>query len=121
MLLTVLHHLPFQTEVEKIKAHIVRMFNIFSKSIAVYEIMWKKILVESDMPHDNIIRRMRFASWITEAVHTHTHTHTHTNSEYVIHNALPLPQLLHEQLQCYVIRTLPVLHKLNSIVLHILT
>jgi hypothetical protein len=49
---------------------------------------------------DNIIRRMRFACWITKATHTHTHTHTqnmqylslfHCNSGYA--NAL----------QCYVI------------------
>jgi hypothetical protein len=47
--------------------------------------MWKKFGRAGHATYDNIIRRMRFASWITEAVDTH--------SEYVIHN--DLPQLLH--------------------------
>jgi hypothetical protein len=33
---------------------------------------------------DNIIRRMRFACWITKATDTHIHTHTRTHTEYVI-------------------------------------
>jgi len=38
-----------------------------------------------------IIRRMRFACWVTKVTHTHTHT------EYVIFIALPLQQWLHER------------------------
>jgi hypothetical protein len=38
---------------------------------------------------DNIIRRMRFACWITKDTHTH--------SEYVILAAFPLQQWLHER------------------------
>jgi hypothetical protein len=44
---------------------------------------------EPDRPHDNIIRRMRFACWITKA--------TDTNSEYVILIAFPRRQWLHER------------------------
>jgi hypothetical protein len=36
---------------------------IFSKKLAVYEIMWKTT-VQSDEPHDNIIPRLPFACWI---------------------------------------------------------
>jgi hypothetical protein len=40
---------------------------------------------------DNIIRRMRFACWITKATHTHTHT------EYVILTAFARQQWLRER------------------------
>ena len=47
------------------------MFNNFflSKNRAVYDIMWKN-MVEPDRPQMTIIRRMRFACWITKATHT---------------------------------------------------
>jgi hypothetical protein len=41
-------------------------------------------MVEPDRPHNNIIRRMRFAYWITEATDTH--------SEYEIFIAFPRQQ-----------------------------
>ena len=63
---------------------------ILSKHFAVvWDNVGKKLGRAKHATYDNIIWRMRFASWITQAVHTHKHTHTH--SEYVIHNALPLP------------------------------
>ena len=40
---------------------------------------------------DNIIRRMRFACWITKATDTHTHT------EYLILIAFPRQQWLRER------------------------
>jgi hypothetical protein len=53
------------------------MFNNFvSENRAVYEIMWEKYGTARQTTDDNIIRRMRFACWITEATDTH--------SEYVI-------------------------------------
>jgi len=48
---------------------------IFSRKSCVYEIMWKNE-VACQATHDNIIRRMCIACWITKATHTHTHTHT---------------------------------------------
>jgi hypothetical protein len=50
---------------------------------------------------DNIIRRMRFAWWITKATDTH--------SQYVILIAFPQQQWLLERASSYVIRILPVL------------
>jgi hypothetical protein len=52
----------------------------FSRSRAVYEIMWRN-MVKPDRPHDNIIRRMRFACWIPKA--------TDTRSECLIFIAFP--------------------------------
>jgi hypothetical protein len=60
--------------------------------------MWKIFDRDRQATDDNIIRRMRFACWITKATDTH--------SEYVILIAIPQQQLLR---QCYVIRTLPLL------------
>ena len=46
-----------------------------------------------------VIRRMRFASWITKATHT----------EYAKLTALPRQNIFANAPQCYVVRTLPVL------------
>jgi hypothetical protein len=46
-------------------------------------------MVQPDRPHDNIIRRMCFACWITKATDTH--------SEYVTLIAFPRQQWLRER------------------------
>jgi hypothetical protein len=46
-------------------------------------------MVETDRPHDNTIRRMRFACWITKATDTH--------SQYLSLIAFPRQQLLGER------------------------
>jgi len=71
--------------VEKIKTHFVLIF--FFENRAVYEIMWKNIL-KPNRPYMTIWR-MRVAFWIPKATNTH--------SEYVIPNAFPLQQWLHER------------------------
>ena len=43
----------------------------------VYEIMWKKKVVRSEHATEDIIRRTRFACWLTKATDTH--------SVYVMH------------------------------------
>jgi hypothetical protein len=58
---------------------------------------------------DNIIRRMRFACWISKATDTH--------SEYVIRIAVPRQQWLRERASTFTcIRTLPVM--LVNVLLH---
>ena len=65
---------------------------------------------------DNIIRRMRFAFFTTNAkrqrarAHTHarTHTHTLTHSKYVILIAFQPQKLSGDKPQCYVLLTPPV-------------
>jgi hypothetical protein len=61
--------------------------------------MWEN-MVEPDRPHDNIIWRMRFACWITEATDTH--------SEYVILLFFGSNGYANAP-ECYVLRTLPAL------------
>jgi hypothetical protein len=56
------------------------MFRNFFLNCAVYEIILKN-LVDPHRPQ-MIIRRMRFACWVSKVTHTHTHTQTHT--QYVI-------------------------------------
>jgi hypothetical protein len=53
-------------EVDKIKTHISCSI-AFSKNRVVYEMMWKKYGTARQATEDNIIRRMRFACWITKA------------------------------------------------------
>jgi hypothetical protein len=60
----------------------------FPENRAVYEIMWKNGTARQ-ATDDNIIRRMRFACWITKA--------TDTQSEYVILIAFPQQQWLRER------------------------
>jgi hypothetical protein len=63
----------FQTKVaEKIKTHIFVFSNFFfRKSCRLWDNV-EKNTVQPDTPHDNIIRRMRFACWITKATDTHS-------------------------------------------------
>jgi len=70
--------------VEEIKTHF--MFNNFFLSQTVYETMWKN-QVDLDRPQ-MVIRRMRFACWISKATNTH--------SEYEILIAFIWPQWLRE-------------------------
>ena len=79
----------FQTKViDKIKTQILCSVIFFSlENRAVYEIMWKNI-AESDRPHDNITRRVRFACCTTNA--------KGTQSEYEILIAFLLQQWLSE-------------------------
>ena len=50
----------------EIKTHFI-CNNFFPEDRAVYEIMWEI----GEATGDDIIRRMRFACWITKATHTH--------------------------------------------------
>jgi len=62
---------------------------ILSKDRAVFEIMWKKYGRTWQASDDNIIRRMRFACWMTEDTNTHT--------EYVRLIVFPQQQWLRER------------------------
>jgi hypothetical protein len=71
----------FQTKVvEKIKTRILCSITFFRKSCRGRD---------RQATDDNIIRRMRFACWITKAIDTH--------SEYVILIAFPRQQWLRER------------------------
>jgi len=59
--------------------------NFFPENGAVYETGTAR-----EATGDNIIRRMRFACWITRV-------YRHTHSEYVILIAFPQPQRLREK------------------------
>ena len=60
----------FQTNaVDKIKTHFFVFNNCFSENRSVYEIMWKNAGA-TQATDNNIIRRMRFACWITQAIDT---------------------------------------------------
>ena len=75
----------FQTKVvEKIKKKTLYIIYIFFENRAIYEIMWKNI-AEADRPQVTIIRRTRFACWLTKATDTH--------SEYVVLIAFQLQHL----------------------------
>jgi len=78
----------FQTRfAEKIKTHFV-FSNFFSlENRAVYEIMWKNVVVRRPT-RDSIIWRVRIACWIPKATNTH--------SEYVTLIAFRLQEWLHE-------------------------
>ena len=62
----------FQTKsVEKVRTHfMLNSFFFFTENGTVYEIVGKYGRAGQDT--DDIIRRMRFACWNTEATHTHT-------------------------------------------------
>jgi len=65
----------FQTKVvQKIKTHILCSVTFFSKNLAVYQIMWKKNIVERGRPH------ALHAGYLN--THTHTHTHTTYNTAF---------------------------------------
>jgi len=61
--------------------------NVFSENRVFYEIMWKK-MVEEDRTHDDIIRCLRIALWISKALEAH--------SEFLILIALPRQRWLFE-------------------------
>jgi hypothetical protein len=73
--------------VDKIKTHILCSTIFFSENRAVFETKWQN-MVEPDRPQ-TIIRRMRFAFWISKA--------TNTESGYVTLTAFPLQQWLRER------------------------
>jgi hypothetical protein len=75
--------------VEKIKTHILWSIFFFRKSCRLYHNV-EKYGRAKQSTDDNIIRRMRFACWITKATDTH--------SEYVILIAFLQQQWLHERL-----------------------
>jgi len=77
----------FQTKgVEKMKTHFV-VSNFFFENCAAYKRMWENI-VQPDMAHMTVWR-MRIACYIPKATNTH--------SQYVMLNAFPLQQWLHER------------------------
>jgi hypothetical protein len=73
---------------EKIKTHILRSKTFFRKSCRLWDNV-EKFGRARQATDDNIIRRMRFACWITKATDTH--------SEYVILIAVPWQQWLRER------------------------
>jgi hypothetical protein len=88
----------FQTKVvQKLKTHILCSVTLF-ENLAVYEIMWKNIVVRG-RPHMTIWR-MRIACCIPKATHTHTLSLflSLSISQYVIFIAFPLQQWSHERI-----------------------
>jgi hypothetical protein len=74
----------FQTKVvEKIKTHILYSITFSQKSCRLWDNV-EKYGTARQATDDNIIRRMRFACWMTTAIGTH--------SEYVIIIAFPRQQ-----------------------------
>jgi hypothetical protein len=56
----------FQIKVaEKIKTHSLYLITPTPENRAVYELMWEKYGRARQVTDNNIIRRMRFACWIT--------------------------------------------------------
>jgi len=72
------------------------MFKNFSRNRAVYEIMWKNVVV-GQARDGNIKWRMRIACWIPKA--------TDTDSEYIMHIDFPCNSGYTNVPQCYVIFT----------------
>jgi len=46
--------------------------NLFSGNLGVYEIVWKKFGKAGPAAGDNIIRRLRFACWLTKTADAHS-------------------------------------------------
>jgi hypothetical protein len=98
--------------VQRIKTHILCSQIFFSpENRAVYEIIWKKKMLELQRPQMTIWR-MRVECWIRLHTRACTHTHTHTEKYAIL--------LFHgnndflKALQFYITRTLPVfLHMYN--------
>jgi hypothetical protein len=60
----------FQTHViQKIETHFV--FNTFPENLVVYEIIVKTFGTNREATDENIIQRVHFACWVTEAAVTH--------------------------------------------------
>jgi hypothetical protein len=77
--------------------------NFFRKSCRLWYNM-EKYGTARQTTDDNIMRRMRFAYWVTNTTlhyttlhYTTLHTNTQTNSEYVILTTFPLQKWLHER------------------------
>jgi hypothetical protein len=83
---------------ENQNTHFIFIYS-FSGSYTVYEIMCKKYGTVIQARNDSVIRRMRFACWITKA--------TDTQSEHVIHIAFPLQQWFRDSwVLCWYVRCL---------------
>jgi hypothetical protein len=84
----------FHTKVvEKFKTHILYSIRVFWKFCCLWNNVEKYSRAEQ-ATDDNIIRRMRFACWITKATDTH--------SQYVILIAFPRQQWLNNNVTLYV-------------------
>jgi hypothetical protein len=59
-----------QKFVEKVKTHIFCSIVFFSKRRALYEIIWKKYDRARQATNGNVMRRMRFACWMSKAADT---------------------------------------------------
>jgi hypothetical protein len=79
----------FQTNVvEKIRTHILCLITFFRKSCRLRDNV-EKYGTARQATDDNIIRRMRFACWVTKATDTHP--------EYAILISFPRQQRLRER------------------------
>ena len=97
--------------VEKIKTYILCSTAFVRKSCRLWDNV-KKYGRAGEATHDNVIRRMRFARWITKA--------TDTDSEYVILIAFSQQKWLRERAWCYIICKMPVLFRMTTAVwLHV--
>jgi uncharacterized protein (UPF0305 family) len=96
----------FQTKVvEKIKTRILCLATFFRKSYRLWDNV-EKYGTARQATDDNIIRRMRFACWITKATDTH--------SEYVILIAFPWQQWLRERASVLRYTHIPCLVKISK-------
>ena len=78
------------------------MFNnfFFFENRAVYEIMWKNIVVRSRP--QTTVWHIRVACWKTKATNTNTNTHTNTDTGCLMLFAFPLQQYFTNAPQCMV-------------------
>jgi hypothetical protein len=88
----------FQTNVEKIKTHILSSITLFRKSCCLRDNVENAVKARQATA-DNITGRMRFACWITKATDTH--------AEYIILIAFHGNSGYAKEPQCDVISTLP--------------
>jgi hypothetical protein len=96
----------FRAEVvEKMKTHILGSITFSQKSCRLRDNV-EKCGAATQATDDNIIRRMRFACWITKATDTH--------SEYVRCIAFPQQQWLRESSSMLRYSTLPVLYNRDA-------
>ena len=97
----------FQTKAaEKIKTHVLFSITFFQKLFRLWHNV-EEYGRAREATDDNVIRRMRFTSWITKVLHTHIHF------KYVILNADP-------RQECYVYTALSTsLNKVGQNKLHI--
>jgi hypothetical protein len=74
---------------ENLKSRMFYVERIFPESRTVYRIMWKKYRRARKATHDNILRCIRIACWLTKCTNTHP--------EYVISIAFSRKHRLHER------------------------